>query len=83
MFHLKSKLMKSYYDDQPMYEPNQNEYGAIFHPSIRMKMDMIKQFHEVVVEYEILMKFYHTRGLENLEIQSRLKHLEGRIERFL
>ena len=75
--------MKSYCDDQPMYEPNQNGYGAIFHPSIRMKMDMIIQLHEIVVEYEVLMTFYHTRGLNNLEMQNRLKYLEGRIERCL
>ena len=75
--------MKSSCDNQPRYEPNQNGYGVFFHPSIRMKMDMFKQLNEVVVEYEILMKFYHTRHLDNLEMQNRLKYLEGRIERSL
>ena len=75
--------MKSYFDDQPLYESNQNGYGVNIHPSIKMKMEMIQQLHEVVVEYEILIKFYHTYHLNNSEMQSRLNYLEGRIERCL
>ena len=71
--------MKSYYDEQPINEANQPRYGVTFQPSIHQKMEMIKLLHEVVVEYEILMTFYQTHSLIDLEMENRINYLEGRI----
>ena len=71
--------MKSYYDDQPINESNQTGYGVTFRPSILQKMEMIKLLHEVVLEYEFLMKFYQTHNLVDLEMENRLNYLEVRI----
>ena len=75
--------MKSNYDDQPINESNQTGYGVTFRPSIHQKMEMIKLLHEVVLEYEILMKFYQKNPLNDLEMQNRLNYLEARIGRCL
>ena len=71
--------MKSYYDDQPMNESNEPRYGVTFRPSIYQKMEMIKLLHEVVIEYEILMTFYQTHSLIDLEMENRINYLEDRI----